>query len=156
MRASAVVREGRNRNRTDDRLSPTGRFLEDGWRLVLIASRTGRRSSARTLRPRRPAGTGRTDARRTDDRPRRSEPDGALPGAGETMAKKPRPSGSVRVWACRRSEHVEKPVSKIEKPLQTKAFSHELRLQQQHAVVPDRGRPVHAVRAPPRAAERAT
>ena len=30
MRASAVVREGRNRNRTDDRLSPSGRFLVHG------------------------------------------------------------------------------------------------------------------------------
>ena len=41
MTASAVVREGWNRNRTDDRLSPSGRFLEDGWRLVLIGVRPG-------------------------------------------------------------------------------------------------------------------
>ena len=30
MRASVRVREGRNRNRTDDRLNPSGRFLVDG------------------------------------------------------------------------------------------------------------------------------
>ena len=49
------------------------------------------------------------DARRTD----------ALPGAGETMAKK---TASRPFRPCRRSEHVENPVEEIENPYKQRAF----------------------------------
>ena len=137
MRASAVVREGRrNRNHADDRLSPSGRFLVDGWCLALIGvrpepdDRTGRTepdgrnrtdspSSAKVgNRPESPSASAkvgsRTDAGRTD----------ALPGAGENMAKKPRLCVSDRAHTLM----VGFLVGQIEKPLRTKGFSHELRL----------------------------
>ena len=71
---------------------------------------------------------------------RRSASEGRKMPEGDQKANKPCLRTSEPLPSCRRRHRVENPVGEFGKPLQTKGFSRELHLQQQHAVVPDRGR----------------
>ena len=70
----------------------------------------------------------------------RSAGEGRKMPEGDQTTKKPCLRTSEPLPSCRRRHRVEKPVGEFGKPLKTKGFSRELHLQQQHAVVPDRGR----------------